>query len=234
MRRKPPRASAEREARLADQTLLVRRLIQLGLSGVHSVSVHENRTVMASVTQKGVLRVHRGYAYASDRVLRAIVQFTDPRCGPSDRDAARRTISEFSVEAFVGAAPRRRCREPPAPGDGGLLRALRGLHDELNHEFFGDVLSPIQFRLSGRMTRRLGEITVEARKGAPLEIAISRRHIERDGWDEVRQTILHEMVHQWQVESGSVADHGAMFRQKALEIGIAPSAERAVGDVIRV
>jgi len=234
MKRKPRRAWVEREARVADQILLVRRLTQLGLRGVHSVAVHENRTVMASVTGKGILRVHRGYAYASDRVLRAIVQFTDPKCRPSDRDAARQTISEFSVEAYVGARPRTRRQDRVAPGDQRLLRELRRLHDELNRDFFGNSLSAIQFRLSGRMTRRLGEIAVGAVKQEPLDIAISRRHVERDGWEEVRQTLLHEMVHQWQVESGREADHGPAFRKKAREIGITASAQRAVSDGIPV
>jgi hypothetical protein len=189
---------------------------------------------MASVTAKGVLRVHRGYAYASDRVLRAIVQFTDPKCRLSDRDAARRTISAFSVEAYVGGRSSRRRRERVAPGDQRLLRELRRLHDELNREFFGSALSSIRLRLSGRMTRRLGEIAVGAAKNEPLEIGISRHHVERDGWEEVRQTLLHEMVHQWQVESGHEADHGPGFRKKAREVGITASAQRAVGDVVQV
>ncbi len=233
MQRKSRRTWAERQARLADQALLIRRLTQLGLRGVHSVTVHENRTVMATVTQRGVLRVHRGYAYASDHVLEAIVRFADPRSRSSDRDAARRTIAEFAVDTFVAARPRRRRREPTNPGDRSLLETLRHLHDELNDQFFDGALSPIQFRLSDRMTRRLAEITVERSGEEPLEIALSRRHVERDGWDEVRQTLLHEMVHQWQVESGREADHGPGFRRKAREVGVTPSAQRDVGDVVR-
>lgn len=234
MRRKSQRAWAEREARLADQALLVRRLTELGLGGVHSVFVHENRSVMASVTPKGVLRIHRGYAYAPDRVLQAVLRFTDPRSNRSERDGARRAIADFAVDNFVAARPRRRKPQRLLPGDKPLMARLRGLHEELNRQHFDGVLSPIQFRLSNRMTRRLGEITVAASDGDPLEIAISRRHVERDGWDEVRQTLLHEMVHQWQVETGHEADHGPRFRQKAREIGITASAQRAVGDVVQV
>lgn len=234
MKRKPQRPWAEREARLADQVLLVRRLTELGLRGVHSVAVHENRTVMVSVTQNGVLRIHRGYAYASDHILQAVVRFTDPRGRRADRDAARRAISGFAVDEYVRSQPRRCRPQRMGPGDRHLLATLRSLHEELNQRFFGGALSPIRFRLSSRMTRRLGEIVVEKSKGDPSEIAISRHHVERDGWDEVRQTLLHEMVHQWQVETGHEADHGPRFRQKAREIGITPSAQRAVGDVVQV
>ena len=41
-------------------------------------------------------------------------------------------------------------------------------------------------------------------------------------------TLLHEMVHQWQHETGRVVDHGAEFRRKAREVGITPAARRDV------
>ena len=63
----------------------------------------------------------------------------------------------------------------------------------------------------------------------PVEIAISYRHVTRDGWHEAEQTLLHEMIHQWQAESGRPVDHGAMFRQKAREVGVTPRAMRDVG-----
>jgi hypothetical protein len=232
MKRKSRRAWAEREARLADRALLVRRLTELGLTGVHSVFVHENRTVMASVTPRGVLRIHRGYAYAPDRVLQAVLHFTDPKSSHSDREAARRTISGFTVDRYVTPRSQRRRRRQQA-GDAGVLATLRALHQELNRRYFGGRLSPIRFRLSTRMTRRLGEIAVQQSQRDPMEIAISRLHVERDGWEEVRLTVLHEMVHQWQVETGHEPDHGPAFRLKAREVGIPASAQRAVGDIVR-
>ena len=38
--------------------------------------------------------------------------------------------------------------------------------------------------------------------------------------------MLHEMVHQWQAESGLSVDHGPTFRRKARELGIEPQAQR--------
>jgi hypothetical protein len=98
----------------------------------------------------------------------------------------------------------------------------------LNQAHFGSALSRIRFRVSSRMQTRLGEITLDPRTGRPAEIAVSREHIERDGWWEVRQTLLHEMVHQWQAESGLPLDHGAAFRRKAREVGVTPRARRDV------
>jgi hypothetical protein len=83
------------------------------------------------------------------------------------------------------------------------------------------------------MRSRLGELAVELRSGRPLEIAISRRHLLRHDWSEVEHTLLHEMVHQWQAESGLRVDHGVTFRRKAMEVGVLPAARRAVQAVFR-
>jgi hypothetical protein len=61
-----------------------------------------------------------------------------------------------------------------------------------------------------------------------VEIAISRRHIARHPWAEVEHTLLHEMVHQWQAETGLPVDHRAAFRRKAAQVGALPDAKRAL------
>jgi hypothetical protein len=40
--------------------------------------------------------------------------------------------------------------------------------------------------------------------------------------------MLHEMVHQWQAETGLAVNHLRSFRQKAVEVGIEPQARRIV------
>ena len=52
---------------------LARRLARLGLKSGVAVEVHENRSVMVSLTRRGALRVHRGYAFAPDETLRLCV-----------------------------------------------------------------------------------------------------------------------------------------------------------------
>jgi hypothetical protein len=109
-----------------------------------------------------------------------------------------------------------------------LLRRLKELHRTLNEFHFGGCLSQIPIRLSNRMKSRLGELAVDPKTCRPTEIGISRRHIRRHDWSEVKHTLLHEMVHQWQAESGMEVDHGSGFRAKAREVGVIPAAKRKV------
>jgi hypothetical protein len=76
------------------------------------------------------------------------------------------------------------------------------------------------------MRTRLGQYRVPASVGDAGEIVISRRHIGRHGWRDALDTLVHEMVHQWQHEQGFPVDHGARFRRKARELGIDPFATR--------
>jgi hypothetical protein len=206
--------------------VLAWRLTRLGLRGVTAIRSHANRTVMVSLTARRVLRVHRGYAFAPDRVLAAIVGFLDRRRSRLERRAAERVFLAFPVELYVPRGAAARPPERPRPGDLALLHRLYEVHRRLNHAFFGGTLGEIPIRLSGRMRVRLGEVSVDLRTGRPIEIAISRLHIVRHPWDEVEHTMLHEMVHQWQAECGLPVDHGPTFRTKAREVGVLPAARR--------
>jgi len=203
------------------------RLYLLGLHGVSRVVTHTNRTVMVSIGKRRVLRIHAGYAHASDSVLRAIIRFLDPRLPRAVRRAAERELLAFPVERYAPSGPPRYRQERPRPGDLLALHRLSRAFDRYNREHFGGQLSTIPIRLSGRMRTRLGELSVDIRTGQPIEIAISRRHIARHRWEEVEHTLLHEMVHQWQAESGLPVDHGPLFREKARQVGVVPGAKRA-------
>jgi hypothetical protein len=205
--------------------LLAHRLRLLGLRDVDRILTHTNRTVMVSLARR-VLRLHRGYASAPDRVLLAIVRFLDPRVPRSARRGAEREFLGFPVETYAPPPPRPPRQERPRPGDVVLLQRLASLHQRLNEQHFGGALGTIPIRLSGRMRTRLGELAMDLRTGCPEEIAISRHHIQRHPWPEVEHTVLHEMVHQWQAESGLPVDHGRTFRRKARELGIEPQAKR--------
>ena len=191
-----------------------------------AVTVHENRAVLVSVGRSGELRIHRGYAYSADRVLKAVITFVNQR-GRALRNAAEREIVTFAVDEFVPSKRVRR-RGRIGPQDRRVLAELRRLHAQFNQLHFGGELSPIPLRISNRMRTRLGEVTLDHRSLDPLEIAISRRHIDGDAWNEVEQTLLHEMVHQWQAERGLEIDHGPAFRRKAREVGVPPLAHRTV------
>ena len=205
------------------------RLSLLGLRGVARIVTHTNRIVMVSLGARGVLRLHRGYTHAPDRVLRAIVRFLDARLPRAERRMAEREFIDFPVERHAPASPGPPRRERPRPGDLMLLHRLSQAHERLNREHFGGALGSLPLRLSSRMRTRLGELSVEVRSGQPIEIAISRRHIARHTWAEVEHTLLHEMVHQWQAETDLPVDHGSTFRRKAREVGILPGAKRNLG-----
>lgn len=204
------------------------RLSLLGLHGVARIVTHTNRTVMVSLGVRRVLRLHRGYADAPDSILQAIVRFLDPRLPRAVRRLAERELLGFPAERHAPAPPPQFRRERARPGDLMLLHRLELARERFNLEYFGGALGSLPIRLSGRMRTRLGELSVDIRTGRPLEIAISRRHIARHPWAEVEHTLLHEMVHQWQAETGLPVDHGASFRGKAREVGVLPGAKRSL------
>ena len=224
-----PRSATTRNAEPGTRNVsgtdgLVARLQALGLPPFGQITTHRNEQVMLSWVPGKVLRIHEGYAAAPDDVLRAIVRFVTPRARRQTRLAARRLFLAFPVDEHAPRPPRaaRPRRTPPA--DRPLLELLERLHSELNQRHFGGELQPILIRLSSRMRSRLGELRLDRKSGGAVHIGISRRHIRRDGWESVTDTLLHEMVHQWQAETGRPVDHGREFRARARALGIEPRA----------
>jgi hypothetical protein len=202
---------------------LLARLRAVGLRGYDRCRLTRNRTVMVSFSG-GELRVHEGFLGAPAEVLAAIATFA---CGRTraQRARAKRVILGYRIERPAGS---RRAPERPHPDDAPLVRQLERLHAELNARHFAGALSTVAIRVSRRMKTRLGHYSAP-RGDEPAEIVISRRHIRRHGWGEAGETLLHEMIHQWQGEQGRAIDHGAAFRARARAAGITPSARRMVG-----
>jgi hypothetical protein len=206
--------------RTADE--LLARLRELGLTTITGCHLTRNRNVMVSF-RGSQLRVHEGFLAAPADVHEAIVTFIEGRTRAARR-AARRRIVDYPID--TGRGPVRRVRTRPQ--DAALAARLTEWHARYNAEHFGGALRPVPVRVSRRMHSRLGHYTA-GKHAEPGEITISWRHFRRHGWDEVLHTLLHEMVHQWQDETGHGIDHGPQFRRKAREVGIAPSAKRAPG-----
>lgn len=215
------RPSRGRTAVRARTAVLFSRLEDLGLRGVDALVLMRTRTVMVSLIGR-TLRIHEGYAEAPESVLRAIVAFATAR-NKTERTTAREAILAFDVER----GPSVRRQEPARPGDVAMIAQLMEAHRELNAKWFEGALSAIPLRLSGKMATRLGHYDPGSRH-TPPEIVMSRTHITRHGWREAMHTLLHEMVHQWQHETGQPVDHGTAFRQKARDVGITPAARRDV------
>ena len=201
---------------------LLGRLRALGMKRITSCRLTRNRNVMVSFCGPE-LRIHEGYLVAPDDVLAAIVRFVEGTTR-LERTRARRLLLDHPIEV---RAPVRR-RESTHPDDRETARLLTEWHARLNRDHFGGTLRPLEVRVSRRMRARLGHYVAANSAGEPAEIAISRRHLRRHGWDEALQTLLHEMVHQWQDEERMPIDHGAAFRRKAREVGISPRARRTV------
>lgn len=205
----------------ASDAQLPARLYALGLDPAVRVALTDNSTTMVSFGD-GWLRVHRGYASAGDDVIAAIVRFA--RAGRRDtRSQARRVLLGFASVLPRGRAGAR--RESTHPDDVPYAARLTDAHAELNARLFASSLQPMTVRVSRRMKRKLGHYCL-ASSDRPADIAIARRHIRRDAWDDVMHTLLHEMVHQWQQETGLPVAHDRAFREKAREVGIDPRAVR--------
>lgn len=207
--------------RTADE--LFARLRAMGLKGVRELKLTTNRSVMVSVTD-GVLRVHRAYLGAPEPVHRAIVRFLmAPR--RSERLAARAVLVSYPIGAEDRRAPR--APERTHPDDEGLAATFAEWHVRYNAERFGGRLGTVTIRVSRRMRARLGHY-MPAQHGRPAELAISRRHIRRHGMADALETLLHEMVHQWQDEQGHPLGHDRIFREKSKAVGISGRARRVV------
>ena len=203
---------------------LLASLRRLGLSPrIERIRLTRNRTVMVSFSGSE-LRIHEGYLRAPEPVLQSVVAFVRARTRV-ERARARTAILAYQIER-AAAAPRRPVRT--AVEDERLAEELTAWHGRYNTRYFTGHLRPVAVRVSRRMRTRLGHYTAASPTGEPAEIAISRAHIQRHGWEEALHTLLHEMVHQWQDEQGHPIDHGATFRAKAREVGITPFARRTV------
>jgi hypothetical protein len=215
----------ELDATPRDGDELLARLRALGLARIARCRLTRNRNVMVSYRGRD-LRVHEGYLAAPEDVHRAIVAFVEGRTRVERRGAQRRIVS-FRIETPTESPSRPPRRERTQPEDQPLADELTRWHERLNADHFKGALKSIPVRVSRRMRSRLGHYSA-ANAAESGEIAISRRHLRRHGWDEALHTLLHEMVHQWQDENGHPLDHGRLFRAKAREVGIQAAAKREV------
>lgn len=205
-----------------DAAELLARLQHLGLRRITRCRLTRNRNVMVSFGG-GELRVHQGYLDAPATVLGAIVTFVEGRTR-ADRREAQKLIVSHPIRLPTKASRRERTH----PEDAAIVEQLVAWHARYNARHFHALLNPVEMRVSRRMKSRLGHYTAATAGGEPAEIALSRAHLRTHGWPETLHTLLHEMVHQWQDETGRTIDHGATFRAKAREVGVAPYARRVL------
>ncbi len=205
-----------------DASALLARLRGLGLRGIRTCTLTANRSTVVSF-QRDALRVHRAFTAAPGEVLQAVVRFVNGR-GVARRQA-RRVLLAFDIpHPADDRAARPRRRPSSHPDDAALTVRLHEAHAALNRERFDGALGPVAIRVSRRMRSRLGHYSPGG--SVPPEIAIARRHARRDGWASVVDTLVHEMVHQWQNETGRPVAHDSDFRRQCRVVGISPHAKR--------
>lgn len=200
---------------------LLDRLRARGLRHIQRLVLTRNRSVIVSARALE-LRVHDAFVAAPEAYHEAIVRFVMAR-RRTEQSAARAML----VTIPLPPSPRGpRAPERTHPDDAPLLDTLAAWHAELNAAHFEAALGPVAFRVSRRMRRRLGHYA-PGTAGRASEIAISSRHLRRDGLAAARATFLHEMVHQWQHERGLALDHGGEFRRMCRMVGAPSRAPRA-------
>ena len=101
-----------------------------------------------------------------------------------------------------------------APNEGELNK----LYDRLNWQWWGGGLPKVPVRWSDRMHAVAGKYWVSNQgSGIVLSLAYHTRHPE-----EVLGTLLHEMIHAWMHEKGTLrpgAIHGPIFKTEADRVG---------------
>ena len=145
-----------------------------------------------------------GFADAPDDVLRAVVVFMQ------GRGAARRAAKRVAPRVTGIPRERPRRRRGASACTRTTLRSPRASRANTR-----DLTPSGSAGRCGRSRSGLAADEEPARSLRPrlaragAEIVISRRHIRRHGWPEALETLLHEMVHQWQDERRHPIDHGS-------------------------
>jgi predicted SprT family Zn-dependent metalloprotease len=91
---------------------------------------------------------------------------------------------------------------------------LQMLFAALNNEFFGGEIPAHAIAYNGRFSNLAGRITYK-----PPLIELSPKHFERDA-SQLRDTLLHEMIHAWLFARGENPGHTLRFKKKMRELGL--------------
>ncbi len=92
-----------------------------------------------------------------------------------------------------------------------LHNSLVALFWQLNNIYFGGVLPPPELKFSGRLRTTGGQYFKKPKR----IIQISSRYLEgANAWDEIRDTLGHELVHYWLDFMGRPCGHTPEFRTK--------------------
>lgn len=91
---------------------------------------------------------------------------------------------------------------------------LQLLFAQLNYAHFDGEIPTYRIAYNARFSNLAGRITYK-----PPVIELSPKHLEGKS-DELRETLLHEMIHAWLHAKGLNAGHTATFKKKMRELGL--------------
>jgi predicted SprT family Zn-dependent metalloprotease len=91
---------------------------------------------------------------------------------------------------------------------------LQLLFAQLNYMHFDGEIPTYRIAYNARFSNLAGRITYK-----PPTIELSPKHL-RGKPDELRETLLHEMIHAWLYAKGANPGHTAAFKKKMRELGL--------------
>ena len=95
------------------------------------------------------------------------------------------------------------------------VETAQQFYTELNAGYFEGKLPACKIEVSRRLSRTAGKIWPKLRL---MRLSLSYHH--RYGLEELRNTILHEMIHLWLYEQKLPSGHTPRFRAKLAEVGL--------------
>mgnify|MGYP003417961761 CR=1 FL=1 len=96
------------------------------------------------------------------------------------------------------------------------IKDLKEWYNEFNARYFNNELTRCEIILS-KTKRALGQFCVDNSYWTPKQTIKISVYLDRP-IKEVQNTLIHEMIHQWQYEEFGKSDHGKTFKDKAMEI----------------
>lgn len=107
-------------------------------------------------------------------------------------------------------------REPETQAK--FLAATEEYVAEIAAEHFPDLpVETVEWEISTRMERAAGR-TIHERGGGDITVRLAWAAYQKFGWEEMCDTIRHELIHVWEVHEFGKSGHGTRFRARADEL----------------
>ena len=136
-------------------------------------------------------------------------------------------VRRRNVLSERGGEPRPTAENAPRT-KAALLDRAREYAREVVADYFPDAdlgLEDVEWEVSTRAKRRAGA-TKYNRWTGEVAVSLTWAAYQRLGWEAMRETIRHELVHVWQLRTRGKAGHGPDFRAKAADLDASLHCER--------